>query len=191
MPDFRRAFRPGGTFFFTLVTERRAPLLCQPLARRLLAGAIRDCRLSRPFDAQAMVLLPDHLHAIWTLPPGDGEFSVRWASIKATFTRGWLGANGGEQGRTGSRICGRRRGVWQRRFWEHLIEDADDFARHLDYVHYNPVKHRLAACPHAWPFSTFGKWVRRGVYEPDWQCVCAGRSVVPPAMRAMDSTARE
>lgn len=181
MPDYRRADVPGGTYFFTLVTERRTPFLCTDLARKLLRESVDACRDARPFDAEAFVLLPEHLHAIWTLPAGDADFSGRWAAVKARFTRGWLDAGGRELPTSDSRRRHGHRGVWQRRFWEHWLRDARDFGEHLDYVHYNPVKHGLVTCPHLWPYSTFGKWVKRGVYEPDWMCVCGGRTVPPPA----------
>jgi putative transposase len=172
MPDYRRIHRSGGTYFFTVVTERRSPFLCDPAARRILHAAFDACRASRPFEIDAIVLLPDHLHAIWTLPDGDADYSTRWASIKAQFTRAWLGSDGArsEQPRTNSRIRHRHRGLWQRRFWEHTIRDEDDLNRHLDYVHYNPVKHGLARCPHKWPYSSFAKWVCRKGYEPEWCC---------------------
>ena len=171
---------PGGTYFFTLVTEGRESFLCSDLARKLLRESIDACRTDRPFDADAFVLLPDHLHAIWTLPPGYADFSGRWAAIKARFTRGWIDAGCGEQPTSGSRLRHRHRGVWQRRFWEHWIRGNDDFAAHLDYVHFNPVKHGLVTCPHLWPYSTFPKWVQRGIYAPDWMCVCNGKTITPP-----------
>lgn len=181
MPEYRRADVPGGTYFFTLVTDGRRPFLCDELARRLLHDAIDACRSSRPFDAEAFVLLPDHLHAIWTLPTGDADFSKRWAAIKATFTSAWLKAGATERTVSDSRREHRHRGVWQRRFWEHWIRDDNDLREHLDYVHFNPVKHGLVTCPHRWPYSTFGKWVKRGLYSSDWMCVCGGRPVEPPS----------
>ena len=188
MPDYRRAFEPGGTYFFTLVTEGRAPILCTDLARPILHRAIAECRRSRPFDLEAMILLPDHLHTLWTLAPGDSDFSTRLAAIKARFTHDWLEAGGAEQRRTGSRIHGRRRGVWQRRFWEHVVRDEDDYARHFDYLHHNPVKHAYVKCPHAWPYSTFEKWVGRRAYEPTWHCACDGRVVTRPSFAGLNET---
>jgi putative transposase len=175
MPDYRRFYRSGGTYFFTVVTEGRAPILCEPAARNILRTAIDRCRKSHSFELIATVLLPDHLHAIWKLPDGDIGYSERWASIKAEFTTNWVATGGQEQGRSASRVRNRRRGIWQRRFWEHVIRDEDDFERHLHYIHFNPVKHGLAKCPHDWTYSTFQKWVKMGIYEPDWSCVCNGR----------------
>ena len=186
MPDFRRAYRPGGTFFFTLVTEERADILCTDLARSILRRAIAECRATRPFEPEAMVLLPDHLHAMWTLPPGDSDYSTRWAAIKAKFTHDWIAAGGAERRRTGSRVHDRRPGVWQRRFWEHVIRDEDDYALHLHYLHFNAVKHGHANCPHAWPYSTFEKWVNRNVYEPTWACACDGRPIVVPKFEGLN-----
>src|SRR5690348_16773147 len=119
MPNYRRAFRPGGTFFYTLVTYRRARFLCDELARTLLRRAIDACRAVSPFDVDAFVLLPDHAHAMWTLPEGDADFSSRWSRIKKRFTDEWVAAGGWEGAVSDSRRHNRRRGVWQRRFWEH------------------------------------------------------------------------
>jgi putative transposase len=175
MPDYRRAFQPGGTFFFTLVTERRAPLFAQPSARRILREALNAVRTQRTFVTDAIVLLPDHLHVIWTLPSGDSDFSGRWASIKAQFTRNWIRNGGGEQPASAGRARKGGRGVWQERFWEHVIRDQDDLNRHVDYIHYNPVNHGWSTCPHAFQFSSFSRWVHRDFYLPDWQCICEGR----------------
>ncbi|MEM1061135.1 MAG: transposase [Planctomycetota bacterium] len=170
MPDYRRAHVPGGTFFFTVVTHGRRPLFRDPAAVERLREAIRVERIRRPFTIDAFVVLPDHLHAIWTLPHGDGDFSIRWSAIKAHFTRAHLAAGGSEGEPTAGELFGDRRAVWQPRFWEHTISDDTDFERHFDYVHYNPVRHGFVACPSEWPASTFPHWVARGVYPPDWAC---------------------
>jgi len=186
MPEYRRAFAPGGTFFFAVVTERRAPILSQDLSRAILRQAIEDCRKDLPFDMPAFVLLPDHVHAIWTLPDNDSNFSTRWSIIKRFFSQRYLSQGGIEQPQSDSRRRHRRLGVWQRRFWEHLIRDQDDFNEHLDYVHYNPVKHGLVRCPHAWPYSSFHRCVKEGLYEPNWMCICNGRTVQPPKFDRLD-----
>ena len=168
MADYRRCYVPGGSFFFTVVTERRAAILGNDRARDLLRAALRDCRQRWPFRLDALVMLPDHLHAIWTLPPEDSDYSKRWGMIKKHFTQSWLAAGGHEQPRNDSRHRYRRRGVWQRRFWEHTLRDEYDYARHFDYLHYNPVKHGLVRSPRYWPYSTFHYWVERGAYDLDW-----------------------
>jgi len=179
MPEYRRAFEPGGTFFFTLVTEGRRPFLTTSAARRLLRTAFASTRERFPFTVDAIVLLTDHLHTIWTLPPGDADFSTRWSFLKRQFTKAWLAAGGREQPATESRRRNRRRGVWQRRFWEHVIRVEEDLVRHCDYIHYNPVKHGLVACPHAWPHSSFHRFVDERVYERDWACSCARPAAAP------------
>ena len=170
MPNYQRARVPGGCFFFTQVTDRRASLFQDAAARSLLASALRRCRMRWPFALTAIVLLPDHLHTIWTLPPGDEDFSTRWAWLKKEFTKAWLAIGGSEQRISRGRRAERRRGVWQPRFWEHTIQDEVDFERHFDYIHYNPVKHGLVRTPCEWPWSSFHRWVRRGVYPPNWAC---------------------
>jgi putative transposase len=121
-----------------------------------------------------MVLLPDHLHTIWQLPDGDDDYSRRWAFLKKEFTKEWLASGGQEQPRNDARVRAGRRGVLQRRFWEHMIRDDCDLNRHADYIHYNPVKHGLVSCPHLWPYSTFARWVQRGMYDSSWACGCNG-----------------
>src|SRR5678816_3269059 len=120
MPTYRRLFHPGGTYFFTLVTENRAPILCSDSSRKILHDAIATCAKARPFSLNAIVLLPDHLHLLITLPENDSSFSIRISSIKAHFTHHYLASGGQEQLRQDSRLRKRRRGVWQRWFWEHL-----------------------------------------------------------------------
>jgi len=168
-------------FFFTLVTYQRRRFLCDDPARVLLRQCLESCRDRHPFAVNAMVLLPDHMHVLLTLPDGDADFSTRLSVLKKSFTQRWLKLGGPEGTISASRRRNRRRGVWQRRFWEHTIRDDTDLNRHLDYIHYNPVKHGLASCPHAWPYSTFARWVERGSYEADWCCSCHARHVHVPS----------
>jgi putative transposase len=191
MPEYRRPFSPGGTFFFTVVTQDRQPILCSNLARPLLRSAIATTRADRPFHQLAMVLLDDHLHALWQLTPGDADFSTRWAAIKARFTKAYLLAGGMEATVTTDRALHGGRGVWQQRFYDHLIRDESDLNRHLDYIHYNPVKHGMATCPHAYPYSTFSKWVDRKGYEGNWCCTCGGGVVRPPDFSWADAIGME
>ena len=118
----------------------------------------------------ALVIMPDHLHAIWTLPEGDSDFSSRWAVVKRKFV---------------AQLPNVSASPWQSRFWEHRIRNDVDFARHVDYIHYNPIKHNLCACAHAWPHSTFSRWVESGGYERSWQCGCDGRRPIAPNFDAM------
>ena len=187
MPNYRRARIPGGCFFFTLVTDRRRPLFRRATARKLLGDALRRCRLRWPFELTAIVLLPEHLHTIWTLPPDDDGFARRWGWLKKEFTKAWLSVGGSEQAVSAGRQREGRRGVWQPRFWEHTIQDEEDFARHFDYIHFNPVKHGLASTPPEWPWSSFHRWVRQGVYPPNWAC-----GTDPPShLGGMDDTVGE
>jgi putative transposase len=150
MPNYRRAHIPGGTFFFTVVTHQRRRLFHLPGNRILLGQVIRECRHVWPFEMNAIVLLPDHVHAIWTLPHGDENYSGRWSFIKKNFTTQFLARGGRDAPVSAGKQHERRRGVWQRRFWEHTIQDEADFQTHFDYIHYNPVKHKLVKCPSDW-----------------------------------------
>jgi putative transposase len=144
MVRYRRNFVPGGTFFFTLtLDDRRSSVLVDHVA--LLRAAFRKTRGAQPFTLDAVVVLPDHLHAIMTLPPADSDFSGRWRRIKAAFTRSVVAA-----GVPVSRDHRGEYGLWQKRFWEHTIRDDGDFERCADYIHFNPVKHRLVSSPAAW-----------------------------------------
>jgi putative transposase len=168
MPQYRRACVPGGTFFFTVVTFERRRILTSDLARRCLRKAWEDTNHRRPFELQAVCLLPDHLHCVWSLPEADGDFSSRWKMIKGCFTRMYRAAGGAEGDRCPSRELKGEAAVWQRRFWEHWIRDVEDFQRHVDYIHFNPVKHGLVERPGDWPWSSFRSHVREGWYHPDW-----------------------
>jgi len=170
MADYRRHYVPGGTYFFTVVTKHRASFLCEAHAREILRTKFRECQRRWPFRIEAVVLLPDHLHSIWLLPDGDDGYSQRWGWIKKEFSKAWIASGGCEQTVSLARRHRGDRGVWQPRFWEHQIADEDDCERHFDYIHYNPVKHGLVDCPKDWPFSSFHRWVNRGVYPRNWAC---------------------
>jgi putative transposase len=164
MTEYRRACIPGATWFFTVnLAERHGkPLLMDHID--LLRRVFRDVKDRHPFAIDAVVVLPDHLHCIWTLPADDSDYKTRWALIKAGFSR-QLPA--GER-RSASRVQRGERGIWQRRFWEHVIRDDRDFERHVDYIHWNPVKHGWVKRVCDWPHSSFHAYVRRGVYPEDW-----------------------
>jgi putative transposase len=163
MTRYRRNFVPGGSFFFTVnLAERRLRLLTERVGQ--LRAAFRDTRSRHSFAIEAIVVLPDHLHAIWSLPEGDADFAVRWRLIKAAFSRG---LPAGER-ISSSRAAKGERGIWQRRYWEHTLRDERDFARHMDYIHFNPVKHGYAARVKDWPYSSFHRMVRLGIYPADW-----------------------
>ena len=162
MVFYRRNPVPGGTFFFTVtLDDRRASLLVEHLDA--LRGAFRIARRERPFAIVAIVVLTDHLHAILRLPPGDADFSGRWRRIKSLFTRALIAR--------GVPLAANRKGeynLWQRRFWEHTIRDYGDLERHVDYIHFNPVRHGLVAHVKDWPYSSFTHYVRRGILPMDW-----------------------
>ncbi|HVA14956.1 MAG TPA: transposase [Stellaceae bacterium] len=163
MTAYRRNFVAGGCFFFTVnLAERRLRLLTDNIA--LLREAFRSTRARHPFAIDAIVVLPDHLHTIWTLPEGDRDFAVRWNLIKGGFTRFLPRA----ERISASRLRKRERGIWQRRYWEHTLRDDDDYARHVDYIHFNPVRHGYVDEPASWPFSSFHRMVRLGFYPENW-----------------------
>ena len=172
MPNYRRPSVAGATYFLTLVTHNRVPLFDSPAARHGLRRALGEVRGRRTFEMIAAVLLPEHLHLIVTLPSGDADVSTRVAALKAGFTRKWLRADGGESTQSVGRRRQGYRGVWQKRFWDHLVRDETALAECCDYVHFNPVKHGHARCPHAWPFSTFHRHVRENHYPSEWMCAC-------------------
>lgn len=163
MPHYICAYVPGGTYFFTVnLLERKRCLLVEHI--EALRNAFRIVKQQRPFRIDAIVILPDHLHCIWAMPPDDCDYSTRWRLIKSAFS----GAI-----EPGERISRRRqvkseRGIWQRRFWEHAIRDQDDFDRHFDYIHYNPVKHGWVEKVSDWPHSSFHRFVRLGFYPENW-----------------------
>ncbi len=168
MSDYRRYFVPGGTYFFTIVTYDRHPILTDDLGRLHLHNAFIKIKRKMPFHQLACCLLPEHLHAIWIMPPNDANYAIRWKRIKEEFTQAWLAAGGREAHVTPSQQKRGERGVWQPRFWEHTLEDENDLEAHFDYIHWNPRKHRLVTRIQDWPWSTFHKHVRLGHYAMDW-----------------------
>ncbi len=163
MPNYRRAFVPGGCWFFTVnLLKRRNTLLVDHIDA--LRDAVERTRKRYPFIMDAVVVLPDHIHAIWTLPPGDSDFSLRWRLIKSRFAQ----ALPKQERLSHVRRARGERGIWQRRFWEHLIRDKADYARHVEYCYINPVKHGLAASVRDWPHSSFHRDVRAGIVPLDW-----------------------
>lgn len=168
MPEYRRSYQPGGTFFFTIVTYQRQPILTSPHARQLLRKAWLDVQKRFPFNTIAIVLLPDHLHSIWTLPEEDSNYSLRWSEIKRLFSISYQSTIGPVQNKSACQRTRREAAIWQRRFWEHTIRDEEDLNRHIDYIHINPVKHGFVQKAMDWEWSSFRKYVEDGLYEPDW-----------------------
>ena len=162
MVHYRRNRLPGGTYFFTVtLADRQSHALIENIEH--LRAAFRRVMTERPFEIVAMVVLPEHLHAIWKLPPGDADYSGRWRAIKAGFTRDLINA-----GLNLTRNAKGEYDLWQRRFWEHTVRDDHDLVRHVDYIHYNPVKHGLVPRVAAWPHSSFHRYVRQGMLPEDW-----------------------
>jgi putative transposase len=160
MMNYRRNRVQGGTYFFTVVTADRTTVFNSTTAVACLRSSFSSVMRRHPFSMDAMVVLPDHLHSIWTLPEGDHDFSRRWRLIKAGFTKVARDIPGLPIGVNGS--------LWQKRFWEHTIRDGQDFERHVDYIHFNPVKHGYVARASDWPYSSFHRYVREGVLPKDW-----------------------
>ncbi len=164
--EYRRAKTPGATYFFTVVTHQRRKILSQPENVDLLQGAFRYAMQKHPFKIDAIAILPEHIHCIWTLPPEDADFSTRWRLIKSWFSRE---CNIQYQGQTSaSRQHKGEKAFWQRRFWEHQIQDERDFVTHIEYIHYNPVHHRLVEAPNNWQYSSFHNYVQQGIYDVMW-----------------------
>ena len=153
---YRRAFIPGGTWFFTVVTNQRQAFLAEPENISVLREAFKQVKEKYPFTIDAIVIMPDHLHCIWTLPKSDSDFATRWRLIKTWFTK----------------HCQQDfRPIWQRRYWEHLLRDEADYNKHIDYIHYNPVKHRYVNSVAEWQYSSFHKYLKQGFYPENWGCI--------------------
>ena len=154
---YRRHYRKGGCYFFTAVSYRRQKIFCTDASNKVLRKAFQRVRQKHPFKINAIVVLPDHIHCLWTLPVGDQDFSSRWRLIKYHFTRNYQ-----------HQVINPNNPVWQNRYWEHLIRDSEDFQRHVEYIHYNPVKHDFVSAPRDWPWSSFHRYVKQGIYPVSW-----------------------
>ena len=166
MPEYRRVNVKGGTYFFTVVTYERRPIFKHPDAIYLLKECLEVIKGMHPYDIKAIVILPDHLHTIWTLPENDSDYSKKWQMIKSSFSK--LYRDKRVVRVRDSYVSKGEKGIWQRRFWEHLIKDQSNFNRLCDYIHYNPVKHGLVYSPSEYEFSSFQDFVTQGVYSSDW-----------------------
>ena len=163
MPNYRRNFVSGGTYFFTVnLLNRNESLLVDHIDA--LRSAVASVKTNKPFSIDGWVVLPDHMHCIWTLPENDLDYSGRWREIKKAFTK----LLPKEEYRSQSHIKNNERGIWQRRFWEHTIRDELDYQRHMDYLHYNPVKHGYVKAVHQWEYSSFHRLVENDIYPNDW-----------------------
>ncbi|WP_028295036.1 REP-associated tyrosine transposase [Oceanobacter kriegii] len=159
--DYRRSHIAGACYFFTVVTHHRRPILVENIG--LLRAAFRQVKVRYPFDIHGIVVLPDHLHCLWQLPPYDSNNAIRWSQIKSLFSRELPSFSDRP-----SLKNKREKGIWQRRFWEHVITDEHDWRTHMDYIHFNPVKHGYSKRPCDWRWSSFEQCVAKGWYSPDW-----------------------
>lgn len=169
MTNYRRIHMQGKTSFFTVVTYKRIPLFVNRLAIDTLLSTIRNTQNKYPFHMDALCILPDHIHCIWTLPENVDRSGLRWASIKAGFSKTFAKhSKVTSKPASASRAKRRESGYWQRRFWEHVITSEENYRKHFDYVHYNPVKHGLVTTPQEWQYSTLMKYIQNGVYDKEW-----------------------
>ena len=164
MRTYTRARMPGATYFFTVNLAKRHDNNLLTKHVDALRAAIRATKKAHPFLIEAIVILPDHLHCIWRLPTNDDNYPMRWRLIKASFSR----MLPREERISASRMQKGERGIWQRRYWEHVIRDEQDFRNHLDYIHYNPVKHGHVKTAIDWPYSSFHRYLARGQYPTNW-----------------------
>ena len=158
MSEYRRLYQPGGSYFFTIVTHQRIEIFSLPDNITRLKSAFDKVMKRHPFIMEAFVILPDHIHCIWRMPAGDSNYSIRWRLIKSYFSGGFnhpVNKRGEKE-------------IWQRRFWEHLLRDEEDWRRHMDYIYYNPVKHSYVKSPGDWLHSSFRQAIQDGLYAPDW-----------------------
>ena len=172
--QYRRAKVAGDSYIFTVVTHERHPIFRTAETVALFQTGLNLIKERHPFEIDAFVILPDHIHAIWTLPEGDADFSMRWRLVKEAFTKPFERQHQVSVPSASRRAKGEQ-AIWQRRFWEHVDRDDADYAAHVNYIHYNSVRHGLVSAARDWPHSSFFGWVERGIYEPYW-----GSDKMPP-----------
>jgi putative transposase len=170
MSNYRRDNSQGATWFFTVVTYQRREFLCDDRVRVALRQAIRKVQTNYPFTIQAWVLLPDHFHCLWTLPEQDSNFQLRISLLKRFVTQACSEFLHRDSSSTASRRKRNESTIWQRRYWEHKLKTEKDFKHHMDYIHYNPVKHGLGQSPVEWPYSTIHQLIKKGIYAENWAC---------------------
>jgi putative transposase len=168
MPEYRRVRIPGSTVFITLVTYNRTPIFLEPDARDIFRFAWKDTTRKFPFKTDAICLLPDHIHVLITLPENDNDYPLRIREVKRVFTKGYLLNHEEKHERNQSHKSKKESTLWQRRYWEHTIRDNNDYQNHFDYIHFNPLKHGLVENLSSWPWSSFHRCVRLGIYDEDW-----------------------
>lgn len=168
MPDYLRNLVEGGTYFFTVVTYHRKHVFSNILARKILHDAWTITNHRHPFETIAVCLLPDHIHCMWKMPEGDSDYSTRWKEIKRHFSINYQKQIGYGEERNTSHLKHKEVAVWQRRFWEHTIEGEDDFEAHFDYIHFNPIKHGYVERAADWQWSSFHRYVIKGIYDLNW-----------------------
>jgi putative transposase len=185
MSNYRRFYQNESIVFLTIVTYNRQPIFNNPENISLLRHIIAMVKSEMPFEILGAVILPDHLHFLWQLPINDHNYSKRVGRLKALFTKS-LNKNNYKLPIAESRKKHQEKNIWQRRFWEHTIQNEQDFEHHLNYIHYNPVKHNLISCPHFWQYSSFNLWVKKGFYSVDWACNCDGKIAKIPDFKAIN-----
>ena len=158
MPNYRRYCVKGGTYFFTVVTYRRQPIFNDASSISLLRQSFKVTKQRKPYTVLTLVVLPDHLHTIWKMPEDEHDFPSRWRTIKASFSIEYHKQHAET----------RDQPLWQRGYWEHLVRDENDLYHHLDYIHYNPVKHGYVNAPREWKNSSFQRYITEGLYEKTW-----------------------
>jgi len=160
MSNYRRSFTPGACFFFTVVTHKRINYFSNKSNINLLRKAFHYVKNKHPFAIEAIVVLPDHLHTLWQLPENDSNYSLRWRLIKH-YVSSHIKTSSNHR---------REKQVWQRRFWEHEIRNEIDWRNHMDYIHYNPVKHGYVTLAQEWEYSSICKAMEKGWYDKSWGC---------------------
>jgi len=171
MPNYRRVKIAGGTYFFTLVTNQRNNIFLLDKTVDLFLEALNHVKNLHPFNLVAYCILPDHIHLLWDLPDGDDNFSLRISEIKKRFSKHFIAEYGNQNSISTTQRKRGETGIWQRRFWEHYIRDEEDLNRHIDYIHYNPVKHGLVNRAYDWHSSSFSEYIMKGYYGDDWGVV--------------------